>query len=377
MDSGQWRFLSTKSSAKVSRKGRPTVNVLKHLFKRQILPAITAANMKSFFPILVLFLHSGCGLLKVDPVKIAGAAQGTTYHITYLSEKNTSYKKEIDSLLQVIDLSLSTYVSNSIISRINNNDSTVITDRYFREVFNKSIEVSTNTGGLFDITVAPLINAWGFGPGKKMKMDSLLVDSLRSFIGYQLVRLKGNKLVKDKPSVMLDFNAIAQGYTVDVLAAYLERKGIVNYLVELGGEVKAKGRKDNNSYWTVGIDQPNEIFTAGRPLQAVVELRDGALATSGNYRRYIEENGKKYTHIINPKTGYPSKHNLLSATVIASDCMTADAYATAFMVMGLEASNKFLSENKHLNLEVYFIYDQNGKWKTYTSDGVKEWLKEI
>ena len=333
--------------------------------------------MKFFLPILVLFLHSGCGLLKDDPVKIAGAAQGTTYHITYLSEENISYKKEIDSLLQVIDLSLSTYVPNSIISRINKNDSTVITDQYFREVFNKSMEVSVSTAGLFDVTVAPLINAWGFGPGKKMKMDSLLVDSLRSFTGYQLVRLQGNKLVKDKTAVMLDFNAIAQGYTVDVLAAYLERKGIVNYLVELGGEVKAKGRKDNNSYWTVGIDEPNESYTSGRPLQAMVTLRDAALATSGNYRRYIEEGGRKYTHIINPKTGYPSKHNLLSATVIAADCMTADAYATAFMVMGLEASQKFLSEQKGLKLEVYFIYDKNGKWETYTSDGVKEWLKEI
>jgi FAD:protein FMN transferase len=333
--------------------------------------------MKFFFPILLLFLHSGCGLLKDDAVKIAGTAQGTTYHITYLSEKHVIYKKEIDSLLQAIDLSLSTYVPNSVISRINNNDSTVITDRYFREVFNKSIEVSTNTAGLFDVTVAPLINAWGFGPGKKMKMDSLLVDSLRSFTGYQLVRLQGNKLVKDKAAVMLDFNAIAQGYTVDVLAGYLEQKGVANYLVELGGEVKAKGRKDNNSYWRVGIDQPNEMYTAGRPLQAVIELRDAALATSGNYRKYIEEDGRKFTHIINPRTGYPSKHNLLSATVIASDCMTADAYATAFMVMGLEASNKFLSENKHLNLEVYFIYDRNGEWETYASDGVKEWLKEI
>ena len=250
-------------------------------------------------------------------------------------------------------------------------------DRYFQEVFKKSIEISKNTGGLFDVTVGPLINAWGFGPGKQMKMDSLLVDSLRSFTGYHLVHLQGNKLIKEKPAVTLDFNAIAQGYTVDLLAGYLEEKGIVNYLVELGGEVKAKGKKDNNSYWRVGIDQPNEIYTTGRPLQAVVELKDGALATSGNYRKYIEEDGKKYTHIINPKTGYPSKHNLLSATVIASDCMTADAYATAFMVMGLETAKKFVSANKHLNLEVYFIYDQNGKWETYASERVKEWLREI
>jgi FAD:protein FMN transferase len=337
----------------------------------------TVVSMKFILIMMLLVLHSGCNLLRDEPVKISGAAQGTTYHITYFSESNVSYKKEIDSLLGIIDLSLSTYIPNSIISRINNNDSGVITDGYFQQVFNKSIEISKNTGGLFDVTVAQLINAWGFGPGRKMNMDSLVVDSLRKFTGYQLVRLEGNRLIKEKPAVKLDFNAIAQGYTVDVLAEFLEQKGIMNYLVELGGEVKAKGRKDNDSYWTVGIDEPNETYTDGRPLQAVIELRNNALATSGNYRKYIEENGKKYTHIINPKTGYPSKHHLLSATVIASDCMTADAYATAFMVMGLEASKKFLSEHKQLNLEVYFIYDENGRWKTYASGRVKEWLREI
>jgi thiamine biosynthesis lipoprotein len=176
---------------------------------------------------------------------------------------------------------------------------------------------------------------------------------------------------------MIDFNAIAQGYSVDILASYLDAKGVSNYLVELGGEVRAKGKKNNKEYWKVGIDQPNETSTEERPLQAVVRLRDKALATSGNYRKYYIENGQKFSHIINPQTGYPAKHNLLSATVIADDCMTADAYATTFMVMGLERSKQFLLDNKDLGLQVHFVYDENGHWRTHTSQELKEWIEEL
>lgn len=327
--------------------------------------------------VVSFILLVNCNEKSNEIIKIAGEAQGTTWHITYLSNNNLNYKEEIDSLLKDIDLSLSTYVPTSIISRINKNDTTVIADKYFTEVFNKSMEVSEKTRGLFDVTVAPIINAWGFGFTKKAKVDSAMIDSLLDFVGYKMVRLEGNKLIKAKPQIMLDFNAIAQGYSVDVLASFLESKRIRNYMVELGGEVKAKGKKNNNEYWKIGIDQPNETSTDERPLQAIVRLRDRALATSGNYRRYYVENGRKYSHIIHPHTGYPEKHNLLSATVIARDCMTADAYATAFMVMGLEKSKQFLSENKALNLEVHFIYDENGVWKTYTSETLKEWIEEI
>ena len=220
------------------------------------------------------------------------------------------------------------------------------------------------------------MNAWGFGPTKRSVIDSMTIDSLLSFTGYKLVSLENNKLIKKDLRVKLDFNAIAQGYTVDLLASFLESREINNYLVELGGEVKAKGKK-NNEYWTVGIDKPNESYTEGRPLQAIVKLRDKALATSGNYRKYIEENGRKYGHIINPITGYPAKNNLLSATVIAPDCMTADAYATAFMVMGVNRAKEFLSKNRNLNLEVFFIYDEAGKWKTFTSETLKSWMQEM
>ncbi len=330
-----------------------------------------------FLTIISFVLLISCNQDSNKIFRIAGKAQGTTYHISYVSADNSNYKPGIDSLLKEIDLSLSTYVPVSIISRINKNDSSVLADKYFTEVFNKSIEVSERTGGLFDVTVGPIINAWGFGFTKKADVDSTMIDSLLHYIGYKMVRLEGNKLVKTKPQIILDFNAIAQGYTVDVLASYLENKGISNYLVELGGEVKAKGKKNKKEYWKIGIDKPNEIQTDERPLQAVINLNTKALATSGNYRKFYIENGKKHAHIIDPRTGYPAKHNLLSATVIAGDCMTADAYATAFMVMGLERSKQFLSENKNLRLEVYFIYDENGGWKTYTSETLKEWMKEL
>jgi thiamine biosynthesis lipoprotein len=333
--------------------------------------------MKSIFVSICFIILVNCNQKSNELIKIAGEAQGTTYHITYLSKDYINYKAGIDSLLKAIDLSLSTYVPVSIISKINRNDTTLIADKYFTEVFNKAIEVSEKTGGLFDVTVAPVINAWGFGFTKKAKVDSAMIDSLLEFIGYKMVRLEGKKLVKAKPQIMLDFNAIAQGYSVDILASFLESKGIRIYMVELGGEVKAKGKKNNDEYWKIGIDQPNEVSTDERPLLAIVRLRDKALATSGNYRRYYVENGRKYAHIIHPHTGYPAKHNLLSATVIAEDCMTADAYATAFMVMGLEKSKQFLSANKALKLEVHFIYDENGIWKTYTSETVKEWIEEI
>lgn len=330
-----------------------------------------------FLLAVAFFLFTNCNQERNKAVTIAGKAQGTTYHITYFDNRNVNYEKEIDSILKGIDLSLSTYLPGSIISRINKNDPGVIVDNYFTEVFNASRAVSQKTNGLFDVTVTPVINAWGFGFTRKAEVDSIMIDSLLDFIGYKMVRLEGKRLIKDKPQIMLDFNAIAQGYTVDVIAAFLETKEIVNYLVELGGEVKAKGKKHNDQSWTVGIDQPNEIATNGRPLKAIVTLQDKALATSGNYRKFYVEEGKKYAHIIDPYTGYPAKHNLLSATVVAADCMTADAYATAFMVMGMEKSKQFLSENKELHLEVFFIYDENGVWKTYSSEQINEWIKII
>jgi thiamine biosynthesis lipoprotein len=324
------------------------------------------------FSIVAILLLPGCNRGINNTITISGAAQGTSYHITYVAGQHSNYREAFDSIFKKIDLSLSTYNPASIISKINRNDPAVKVDDYFSEVFNKSMEVSEKTRGLFDVTVAPLINAYGFGFTKKERINNVLIDSLLRFVGYNKLRLVDNKIVKQIPQVMVDFNAIAQGYTVDVLASFLESKGIKNYMVEVGGELRAKGTKLNDSSWTVGIEQPDESLSEGESLFAVISIKDKSLATSGNYKKFYVEEGKKYAHIINPFTGYPAKHNLLSATVIARDCMTADAYATSFMVMGLEKSKQFLSDHKDLGLEVFFIYDENGVSKKFTSENFDE-----
>ena len=250
---------------------------------------------------LTLLTLLGCS--KKETIrKISGEAQGTTYHITYLSADPADLKPGIDSILRDLDLSLSTWKESSIISRINRNEENVVIDKYFREVFLKSKEVSERTNGVFDATVGPLVNAWGFGPSRKSAIDSMIIDSLKSLVGFRMLTLENDRIVKQKPEITVDFNAIAQGYSVDVLAAYLKKHGVKDYLVELGGELIVKGRKNGES-WTVGIDQPNEEQGGERKLQAIVELHDRALATSGNYRKFYEEDGKKYAHILDPKTG--------------------------------------------------------------------------
>jgi thiamine biosynthesis lipoprotein len=326
----------------------------------------------TFFSLIVVLLLVSCNREINNTIKIEGAAQGTSYHITYLAGQHSNYREAIDSIFKKIEGSLSTYNNGSIISRINRNDTSVVVDDYFSDVFNKSLEVSEKTKGLFDVTVAPIINAYGFGFTKREKVNKNLIDSLLQYVGYKKVRLVENKLVKEIPEVKLDFNAIAQGYTVDLLATFLESKGIRNYLVEVGGELRAKGKKLNDSSWTVGIEQPNENNADGASLSALVKINDVSLATSGNYKKFYIEDGKKYAHIIDPFTGYPAKNNLLSTTVLADNCMTADAYATAFMVMGLEKSKQFLLDHKDLKLEVFFIYDDNGVMKTFSSTKFEE-----
>lgn len=333
--------------------------------------------MRSLLLLLSILLYVvSCNNKSNELIKIAGEAQGTTYHISYLADQKIDYQDGIDSIFRKIDSSLSTYLKGSIISRINNNDSNVLLDDHFNIVFKKSLEVSQKVPE-FDITVAPIINAWGFGFSKKEKVDSAMIDSLLQYVGFKKIRIQNNKVVKERPGIMIDFNAIAQGYTVDVIATYLENKGIRSYFIELGGEVKARGQKSGDEYWKVGIDKPNEQDIAAREIESILKLKDQALATSGNYRKFYEENGQKYAHIIDPLTGYPAKNNLLSASVVAEDCMTADAYATAFMVMGFEKSKQFLEENKDLNLEVFFIYDNKGSWETYTSENLIKWMEKV
>lgn len=329
----------------------------------------------SLLLIALLFAFS-CNTKKSEYVKVSGFAQGTTYNITYENSTNLDYSQDIDSILKAFDKSLSIYDSTSIISRINNNDGTVEVDDWFTEVFNKSAEVNTISGGAFDITVGPVVNAWGFGNGPVLKHDTAYIDSLLQYVGMNKVKIEGKKVLKQNPAVKLDVNALAQGYSVDVVCNFFRNKGIQNYLVEIGGEVRGKGTNAKNNFWHIGIDKPSDgNMSPGNNLQAIMEINNKALATSGNYRAFYVENGVKYAHTIDPKTGFPARNTLLSATVVCDDCMTADAYATTFMVLGTEKSKELLK--KLTGIEVYFVSsDPQGNYQVFFSEGMKKMIVE-
>ena len=310
-------------------------------------------------------------------VQILGEAQGTYYTITYFYTSDESFKDEIDSLLTAFDLSVSTYEPSSVISKVNSNDTSVRLDEIFIDIFNKAVEVSYKTNGAFDITVGPLVNAWGFGFPERIAMDSVIVDSLLQFVDYKAVTIAGNKIHKEVPGIQIDFNAIAQGYSVDYIASFLESKGIKTYLIDIGGEVYAKGLKPGGDPWKVGIEKPAPDKNSPRELKSVIGLTNAALATSGSYRKYYLVDGIRYSHTINPATGFPVTHSLLSVTVRAADCCSADAYATAFMVMGLEKTKRFLSQQSNSNgkggMDVFLIYtDSLGELQTYITEGMRE-----
>ncbi|MBE9509541.1 MAG: FAD:protein FMN transferase [Bacteroidetes bacterium] len=335
---------------------------------------------------LILLLLSYLNYKKNELLILDGFTQGTTYHIVYkqpyslgffLNSNIHDYQEEIDSLLMEFDRSLSVYLPGSVISRINNNDKDVKVDSLFRKVFNKAKEVNELSNGAFDITVGPLVNAWGFGTELREKIDSALIDSLIQFVGMEKVRIEKERVIKSEPGVKLDVNAIAQGYSVDIVAGFLRDKGIKNYLVEIGGEISAAGTKKKGTPWKVGVDKPyDNNFIPGQDLQVILTLEDNSMATSGNYRKFFEENGVKYSHSIDPKTGYPVRHNLLSVTVTAPDCMSADAFATAFMIIGLEKSIKLVK--KLDGIEAYFIYsDDKGDFCTEFTDAFREIIVEV
>ncbi len=301
-----------------------------------------------------------------------GYTEGTYYKITYESPKGVDYEQDIVQLLHEFSASLSTYIPSSLISRINQNDPTVVVDDYFRTVFDKSAEVNKASGGVFDITIAPIVNLWGFGfTSETPDMDPKKIDSLLQYVGMDKVRIVGNKVVKDAPGVQLDVNAIAKGYSVDIVANFLKKKGCCNYLVDIGGEIVAHGVNASGNMWRIGIDRPADKAVPGAAFQAIVRLNNKALATSGNYRRFFEIDGAKYAHSINVKTGYPVKHNLLSATIVAADCMTADAWATVCMVSGVDKSIQLLKQ--HPELDALLIYsDEKGNYKIFTTQGLED-----
>ena len=326
--------------------------------------------------LIAVALLTTCKTKKSEYVKISGFAQGTTYHITYENSTGIDYSQAIDSILKAFNKSCSIYDSTSIISRINNNDPTVEADDWFIDVFNKSAEVNDTSGGAFDITVGPVVNAWGFGSSPVLKHDTAYIDSLLQFVGMDKVKLEKRKIIKKYAGVKLDDNALAQGYSTDLVCDFFKSKGIRNYLVEIGGEVRGKGTNAKNNYWHVGIDKPSEDNSApGDKLQAIIELNNKSLSTSGNYRAFYVENGVKYSHEIDPKTGFPARNTLLSSSVICDDCITADAYATTFMVLGVDKSKELL--HKLPGVEVYFVYtNSKGEYEVFFSDGLKKMIIE-
>lgn len=294
-----------------------------------------------------------------------GAIFGTTYHIKY--EAAESLDSVILTELNKVDASLSVFNQQSTISKINADQAQKVDPMLF-EVLTKAKAVSDATKGAFDVTVMPLVNAWGFGFKKGIFPTDQQVDSLRQFVGFHRITLSPDSLLhKTDKRTMIDCGAIAKGYGVDRVARVLREHGVINYMIEIGGEVVTKGKNPEGHAWKIGISQPIDSNPSlASKVQTVLSLENAAMATSGNYRNFYERNGKKYAHTIDPRTGRPVQHSLLSATVMAPDCATADAYATAFMVMGMEKAQQILKSHKELH--VYFIYaDNNGIMNTYTN----------
>lgn len=300
-----------------------------------------------------------------------GFTFGTYYNICYKSKHNVQHK--IDSTLKSIDNSLSPFNKRSIITAINENRDT-LPDAQFLAVFNLAQEISAATNGSFDITVAPLVNAWGFGFKQGTKVDSLTVDSLLQYVGYKKVSLADGRIIKQHPAIMLDCSAIAKGYGCDRIAHLFQSIGIDNYMIEIGGEVVAKGKNDKSKRWSIGISKPTDDTTGtNTSLQEILHISGRSIATSGNYRNYRYEEGRKVSHTIDPRTGRPVEHTLLSATVIADNCATADAYATAFMVMGLDSAMQICNRQ---GLDAYFIYSTpDGSIATQETEGMKKYHK--
>lgn len=296
-----------------------------------------------------------------------GFIYGTIYHFVYESPNGNDFHEEVKAKLNEYNLMFSPFDTASIISKINNNKETKLTPEFIT-CFNRAIEISEITGGAFDITAGPMVNAWGFGTEAKQTMTQEKVDSLKEITGYHKIRLENGKIIKDNPNMKLDMSAIAKGYTCDLIAKFLADKDCKNYMVDIGGEIVALGKNEKGREWTIGINNPKEnSFSISSDYVTALRLPNHALATSGNYRNFYVEDGKKYAHTIDPRTGYPVQHSILSATVLSGNCMTADAFATSFMVLGLE---KGIELSKHIpEIEVFFIHaDSLGNNRIYMSE---------
>lgn len=311
-----------------------------------------------------------------DFIKISGYTQGTTYHITYQNTLGKNLQSEIEHRLKLIDQLFSTYNPHSLVSQINRSAVPIKVPPLMEQLLHRSMEIYRETQGDFDITVGPLVNAWGFGPTGKKEPTDEQVDSLLKIVGLNKISIRNHVLKKMDSRIQLDFNAIAQGFTVDFLAQYFDSLGIRNYLIEVGGELLARGVNDSGQPWRIGIESPvdnNQL--EGTQIQKIIAVSNKAVSTSGNYRRFYIRNGIKYAHTINPHTGYPARNTLLSVTVVAPNCTDADAYATACMVMGVAKAITFVKSKPQL--AAYFIFSRpDGTYGEYFTDNFKNLILE-
>ncbi|MBQ5957676.1 MAG: FAD:protein FMN transferase [Bacteroidales bacterium] len=325
--------------------------------------------MRKIGIVLTMMVLLGACARQPHKTVLQGFAQGSYYAITYYDATGRDFQHDIDSIFHAVDLSVNLWVDSSIINKVNRNEN-VILDHIFIDNFNIAQQVAELSDGYFDPTISPLVSAWGFGANTPH--SSLLtphsIDSLRQLVDYKKIRIEDGKVIKANPAMKLDFNAIAQGYTSDLIGAFLESKGVMNYLVDVGGEIMARGSKPDGSLWVVGIEKPAANWDSERVVQQRVALSDKGIVTSGNYRKYVERDGKRYSHSIDPTIGYPVEHNLLSATVIAQNSVWADALASICMVMGMEKSLDII--NRMDGVEAYYIFvNDKNELETFATEG--------
>ena len=314
--------------------------------------------MKKYHFSILLVVFVSC-TNEFTNTKLVGSVFGTFYEVTYATNGNKNHQRALDSIFEVVNQSMSNYRTDSDISKVNNHKLNIV-DNNFVKVFNAAKKIYYQTNGVFDPTIGKLVNAWNFGSEENnSKLDSFKIDSLMQFVGFDKIRLNNNMLTKTDPKPYIDFNAIAKGYAVDLVAAFLDSKGYYNYMINIGGELRARGINVEKQYgWTVGIENPN--FDGTQSYNKTFVLKNSAMATTGTYRKFkLDKLGNRYAHIINTKTGYPTKTNILSVSVIADNCMMADGYATAFQAMGVESIKEFLSI--HPELKAFVIFENNRK----------------
>lgn len=330
--------------------------------------------MKKLLYLFIIVLLSSCGNQPLNLHEYSGYTQGTEFHIKYYSKDKETMESEIDSILHAFDLMASIYNDSSLISKINRGEEPEL-PADFITLFNRSLEISKESNGSFDITVGQLVEAWGFFKKENMNPDSAQVDSILQYIGYEKVRLENGKIIRDYNQTQFDFNAIAQGYSVDIICEFLESRKVTNYLVEIGGEVRVNGKKPNGQPWKVGIEKPAENPDDEQEVFRTLNVSNISIATSGSSRKFYEKDGIKYSHTIDPHTGYPVSHTLLSVTVIAKTCMDADAWATAFMVMGIEKAKEILKNKPEM--DAFFIYSaEDGTLQTDSTAGFGKYFEK-